>query len=125
MRKQIERNQRLQKFGTMGTPELIEWAQRLARFVQFSKIFLAIIIVASYFYLPEFLIEILAIALIVTLIVPQGFMHNFLQCLIEYNTSTLEDRIVLNSRETDLFLRKIDEKICNFDQRIKNIENDG
>ena len=107
-----------QSFKDSLADHSIKSAIMLSNIVRYIKLALAIIIIVSYLffdYNPKILI---IIAIILLLISPYGFMHNFLQELIKYNTSTLEYSQKLNAEETNYALTQINDKIKILENKI-------
>ncbi len=73
----------------------IKKIERLAYF----KWFIAALLVLVYFFMPEWLMEVLLIAVIITLIAPWGWMDNFLELKINNETENLQKQINLLSSD--------------------------
>mgnify|MGYP005750409087 CR=1 FL=1 len=89
----------------------IQTAMNLSGWAKFIKVALAILVVLSYFFFKDWLIEIIVIAVVVALIFPLGFFDVFIQKLLEYNTQTIEERQILNANEANNHFEKIYKKI--------------
>ena len=89
----------------------IQSALKLSGWVKLLKISLAVLIVAFYFFLSEWLTEIIVISVVITLILPLGFFDVFIQKLLEYNTQKVEERQVLNAAEANEHFEKIYERL--------------
>ena len=94
-----------------GTEGSIKLAMQLTNIVRYIKMFLAIVIVATYFSFPEYLNILFLLAIVLLLVSPYGFMHNFIQELIEYNTCKIEDRQRLNAAESNHYFAQFDERL--------------
>ncbi len=112
----------VKRFGSKGTEKSVAAAQKGAISTYYTQVILALLLVASFIFLPILFTGILFVVFLITLVVTQLYMSNFLEELIEYNTTTTEDRVLLNSKETSIFIGRIDEILQSFDDRIKNIE---
>lgn len=85
----------------------IQTAMNLSGWVKLIKVALAIIVVLSYFFFKDWLLEIIVLSVVFSLIIPLGFFDVFIQKLLEYNTQTLEDRQVLNANQANEHFEKI------------------
>lgn len=79
----------------------IQSALKLCRWVKLIKIVLALLVVLSYIFSPEWLEDLIVISVIVSLVFPLGFFDVFIQKLLEYNTQKTEDRQILNVKEAN------------------------
>lgn len=89
----------------------IQTAMNLSGWAKFIKVTLAILVVLSYFFFKDWLIEIIVISVVFSLIIPLGFFDVFIQKLLEYNTQTVEDRQILNANQANEHFEKIYNKI--------------
>lgn len=79
----------------------IQSAVKLCSWVKYLKITLSLLVLLSYFFFSDWLIEVMVVALIFSLILPMGFFDVFIQKLLEYNNQKLEERQLLNSTEAN------------------------
>lgn len=91
--------------------DFVSSAKRYCVVTTVIKILLAIIIAIAYFIESSWLIELVVLAVVFSLLLPLGFYGAFIENLIEYNTSTLEDRVLLNANEANEALTKMHEKV--------------
>jgi len=89
----------------------IQTAMNLSGWTKFIKVALAILVVLSYFFFKDLLIEIIVISVVFSLIIPLGFFDVFIQKLLEYNTQTIEERQILNANQANEHFEKIYNKI--------------
>ncbi|MCT7525421.1 hypothetical protein N5T77_10205 [Aliarcobacter cryaerophilus] len=100
----------------------IESSMKSIKFLYFLKAILLVLVVLSYIYKPEWF-DILVIIILSTLILfPMNFYGAFIEFLLEYNTQTLEERIIKNANETNKYLNDNDKFKENIKLRIKNLE---
>ena len=79
----------------------VELSLRMAKTLKFIKFILAIIIVATYFYYPDYLVDLLVVGVVFSLILPNGFVDTFLQKLIALRAAETDERQILNATETN------------------------
>jgi hypothetical protein len=89
----------------------IQSALKLCGWVKLLKLLLAALVVVSYFFISEWLTEIIVISVVVSLVLPLGFFDAFIQKLLEYNTQKVEERQVLNANEANEQFEKIYQKL--------------
>jgi c-di-AMP phosphodiesterase-like protein len=89
----------------------IRLAKKIFGLVKLLKISLALLVLISYFFLSEWLTEIIIISVVVILIFPLDYFDVFIQKLVEYNTQKLEERQTLNANEANKYFDKIFNKI--------------
>lgn len=70
----------------------------------FIRLLLVSSVIFSYFYKPEWFDILVIITLIQIALFPNNFYGAFIENLLEYNTQTLENRILLNAKETNKYL---------------------
>lgn len=100
----------------------IESSMKSIKFLYFLKVTLLVLVVLSYIYKPEWF-DILVIIILSTLILfPMNFYGAFIEFLLEYNTQTLEERIIKNANETNKYLNDNDKFKENIKLKIKNLE---
>lgn len=87
----------------------VKAAIKFAKTCKYFKISLGLLIAICYFWYPSLLLELVVTATIVSLLLPMGFSDTFLEKLIEYERSLLEERQILNANEAnDHFKRLFD-----------------
>lgn len=79
----------------------IKLSMKLFSIVRWIRHSLAVLIVLAYFGGQEWVLDVVLIAVVLLLIFPMGFFDVFIQKLVEYNTSQLEDRVRLNAEEAN------------------------
>ena len=85
--------------------EEVKLAIRLAKSVKYLKIVLAVLLIGSYFYKPQYLTELLIIALSVSLLLPQSFMGTYLEKLIDLRAAESDERqFLMLHKQTSIFL---------------------
>jgi hypothetical protein len=89
----------------------IQAALQLCVWVKVLKIFLALLVALSYFFFPGWLLEVIVVAVIMSLVLPLGFFDVFIQKLLEYNTQKSEERQILNAREANEHFEKLYKKV--------------
>jgi fatty acid desaturase len=89
----------------------VELAKKLALITTWLKIILATLVILAYFSDSTWLSEIIVISVVVSLIAPLGFFNVFIQALLEYNTTKLENRQNLNAQEANEHFEKLYKKV--------------
>ncbi|HCU65188.1 MAG TPA: hypothetical protein DF774_05435 [Rheinheimera sp.] len=79
----------------------IQSALKLCGWVKFLKIVLALLVLLSYFFFPDWLGKLIVISVVISLVLPLGFFDVFIQKLLEYNTQKTEERQTLNAKEAN------------------------
>lgn len=100
----------------------IESSLKTMKFLYFIKIILLILIILSYYYKQEWLEILIILALATIILFPLNFYGAFIEFLLEYNTQTLEERIIKNANETNKYLNDNDKFKENIKLKIKNLE---
>ena len=72
--------------------EEVKLTIRFAKSVKYLKIVLAVLLIGTYFYKPQYLTELLIITVSVSLILPQGFMNTYLEKLIDLRAAESDER---------------------------------
>ncbi|MCH2058124.1 MAG: hypothetical protein MK214_16220 [Thalassotalea sp.] len=88
----------------------IQSALKICLLFKYLKIVLALVLISCYFYFPEWLLELLTLSVVISLTIPLSFFDSFIQKLLEYNTQTIEDRILLNVNEANEHFEKLYKK---------------
>jgi len=86
--------------------------------VKWAKIVIAIGVCIAYFTESPWLTEMLVVAVIIALIFPLGFFDTFIQKLLEYNTQKIEERQLLNSKETKEHFEEAFQRISQLEEKI-------
>ncbi len=89
----------------------IQLALKFCGLVKILKIALGALVVISYFFFPNWLIEVVVVSVVISLILPLGFFDVFIQKLLEYNTQTLEERQILNAKEANQHFESLFKKL--------------
>jgi len=89
----------------------VKSAMKAALIVKWAKIIIAISLCIAYFIGSPWLTDILVMSVIITLIFPLGFFDTFIQKLLEYKTKKIEERQVLNARESNENFEEIFQKV--------------
>jgi uncharacterized protein YacL len=89
----------------------IQLALKFCGLVKISKIVLAALVVISYFFFPNWLLEVIVVSVVISLILPLGFFDVFIQKLLEYNTQILEERQILNAKEANEHFESLFKKL--------------
>ncbi|WP_198305878.1 hypothetical protein [Arcobacter vandammei] len=95
--------------------DLISSSRTTLLVLYFIRLLLVASIIFSYFYKPEWFDILVIITLIQIALFPNNLYGAFIENLVEYNTQTLEDRILLNANETNKYLIENDK----FKERIE------
>ncbi len=106
----------------MNSEQLIKSSRKTLLILYFIRLTLVTCVTLSYFYKAEWFDILLIITLIQIALFPNNFYGAFIENLVEYNTQTLEDRILLNAKETNKYLIENDK----FKEKVKfklDIEN--
>lgn len=101
----------------------IQTSMKLAQIIKTIKIFFALIIIICYFINFKWLNEIIIFAVVINLLLPMNFFDVFIQKLLEYNTQKMEERILLNSQETNTYFEDNDKYKKSINDKIKDIKN--
>ena len=101
----------MDKFKYVQLESDIQSAVKLCRWVKAFKIFLAVLIVLSYFLYPDWLQKVIVVSVILSLVLPLGFFDLFIQKLLEYNTQKTEERQLLNANEANKHFEAIHKKV--------------
>lgn len=107
-------------FNTIRTN--IESSMKTIKFFYFLKILLLTLIILSYYFKPMWFDILIIITLAMIIFFPMNFYGAFIEFLLEYNTQTLEERILKNANETNDYLNKNDKFKESIKQRIKRLE---
>lgn len=89
----------------------IQSALKLYGWMKFLKIVLALLVVLSYFFFPDWLGELIVISVVISLVLPLGFFDVFIQKLLEYNTQRTEERQILNAKEANEHFENLYKKV--------------
>lgn len=93
----------------------IRLAMRFSHAFKIARALAGGAVIGSYFFYPEVLLGALTVAVVLLVFFPLGFFDVFIQKLLEYNTSLLEERASLNAREAN-------EALSDFEERIRMLE---
>lgn len=99
----------------MNYEQLIKSSRKTSLILYFIRIILVICVTLSYFYKIEWFDILVIITLIQIALFPNNLYGAFIENLVEYNTQTLEDRILLNANETNKYLIENDK----FKEKVK------
>lgn len=104
--------------------EFVSSAQRYTVVTTVTKVLLAIIIVIAYFLESSWLIDLVVVAVVFSLVLPLGFYGAFIENLLEYNTSAMEDRTLLNANESNETFNNMLKRIDGLDREIAKLKED-
>lgn len=92
------------------------------KFVKVSKslkFVLAVLIVSAYFYKPQYLTELLIFGVVLSLLLPQGFIDTYLEKLITLRSAETDERQTLNATEGNKHFSSAFERIDELERKIK------
>jgi len=89
----------------------IQSALKLYGWVKILKIALAFLVILSYFLFIDWLLEIMVVAVTISLVLPLGFFDVFIQKSLEYNIQKSEERQILNANEANEHFENLYKKI--------------
>ncbi|HJE03678.1 MAG TPA: hypothetical protein K8U92_07355 [Aliarcobacter thereius] len=83
---------------------LIKSSRRTLLILYFIRLALVASVIYSYFYNPEWFDILVIITLVQIALFPNNFYGAFIENLVEYNTQTIEERLLLNAKEINNYL---------------------
>jgi len=91
--------------------EEIRLSMKMFSIIKWIRVFLAVLIVLAYFGGQTWVFDVVLASIVLLLVAPMGFFDVFIQKLVEYNASSIEERVVLNAREANKAISDLHKKI--------------
>ena len=110
-KEQDERNIQIAERNKSEADTDVKLAIKFVKTVKLLKITCAVLIAISYFFIPQYLIELLVIGILLALLLSQGFMDTYLEKLIELRSAETDERQILNASESNYSFSLLHEKI--------------